>query len=186
MSTIPGRTGRALLVIDVQEGVFATVHDRDAVVTRIAGLVDRARAEGTPVVWIQQEDEGDLRHGSDGWRIAAPLAPADGEAVVAKTYGDAFDATSLESVLADLDASEVVVCGGQTDACVRSTLHGAFVRGYDVTLVGDAHTTEDLREWDASVPGPAEVIAHTNLSWRYEDGAGRVARVVDAEEVVLS
>jgi len=37
----------------------------------------------------------------------------------------------------------LVVAGAQTDACIRSTLHGALVGGYDATLVSDAHTTED-------------------------------------------
>jgi Isochorismatase family len=64
-------------------------------------------------------------------------------------------------VLADLAVGSLVVVGAQTDECVRSTLHGALVRGYDATLVGDAHTTEDLSPWGA--PPLELVIAHTNL-----------------------
>jgi hypothetical protein len=75
----------------------------------------------------------------------------------------------------------VVVTGTQTDECIRATLHGAFVRGYDTTLVSDAHTTEDLTEWGA--PPPEKVVAHTNLYWQYQAGPGREAEVVAAADL---
>jgi hypothetical protein len=74
-----------------------------------------------------------------------------------------------------------VVTGAQTDACVRATIHGAFARGYDVTLVGDAHTTEDLTAYGA--PPPDLVIAHTNLYWGFQSGPGKTARVVETTDV---
>ena len=52
-----------------------------------------------------------------------------------------FPVEELVRRLAERGVGRLVVTGAQTDACVRSTLHGAFVRGYDVTLVADAHTT---------------------------------------------
>ena len=77
-------------------------------------------------------------------------------------------------------ASEFVI-GAETDACIRSTIHGAFTRGYDVTLVGDAHTTGDLSEWGA--PRPEAVIANVNLYWQYQSAPGRTARVTSADDV---
>ena len=65
-----------------------------------------------------------------------------------------------------------MVTGAQTDACIRSTLHGAIIRGYDATLVADAHTTEDLRR---TARRPGLVIAHTNLYWQYHEAPGRTA-----------
>lgn len=78
----------------------------------------------------------------------------------------------------------LVVTGAQSDACVRSTIHGGFARGYNVTLVSDAHTTEDLREWGA--PPPEQVVSHTNLYWSFESGPGRVAQVLEAADVDFS
>jgi hypothetical protein len=75
----------------------------------------------------------------------------------------------------------LLVVGAQTDACVRSTLHGAFVRGYDTFLVSDAHTTEDLTRWGA--PPPAQVIAHTNLYWGEQSAPGRTAATVPTDDV---
>lgn len=180
MTTLQDRPNTALLVIDVQNGVVAGAHERDAVVANVASLVDRARQERTPVVWVQHNDDG-LERGSEDWRIVPELSPSDAEPLVEKTYGDAFEDTDLEQVLAGLGVGRLVVAGAQTDACIRSTLHGAFARGYDATLVGDAHTTEDQSEWGA--PTPDKVIAHTNLYWKYQDAPGRTAGTVETKDV---
>lgn len=180
MTTLEDRPNTALLVVDVQDGVVDGSHERDAVVANIAGLVERARAEDVPVVWVQHASD-ELVEGTDPWQIVGELAPAGAEPIVHKRYGDAFEDTSLESVLSDLAVGRLIVVGAQTDACVRSTLHGALTRGYDTTLVGDAHTTEDLTEWGA--PPPGQVIAHTNLYWRYQSAPGRTAGTVETSEV---
>jgi nicotinamidase-related amidase len=180
MATLPNRPNTALIVIDVQNGVVAGAHERDAVVANIAGLVDRAREESVPVVWVQHNDAG-LRRETDDWRIVPELVPADEEPLVEKTYGDSFEDTSLESVLSDLAVGRLVVVGAQTDMCIRSTLHGALVRGYDATLVSDAHTTEDLTEWGA--PPPCDVIAHTNMYWSGQRAPGRTAGTVETNQV---
>lgn len=143
-------------------------------------LVDSAREDGIPVVWVQDSlTEGSV--GTDGWQIVPELSVPDGEPVVRKDHGDAFEATELERVLADREVGRLVVTGAQTDACIRATLHGAFVRGYDVTLVSDAHTTEDLTAHGA--PAPAQVIDHTNLYWQFQSGPGRTADVMAAADV---
>ncbi len=180
MTTLEGRPNTALLVVDVQSGVVEAAHARDAVVAKVGSLVERARREGVPVVWVQHDDE-QLAKGSDRWQIVAELKPADEEPVVEKNYGDSFEETALESVLSDLGVGRLVVVGAQTDACIRSTLHGALVRGYDTTLVSDAHTTEDQTSWGA--PPPAQVIAHTNLYWTYETAPGRAAGTVETKDV---
>lgn len=182
MSTLEGRDGQALLIIDAQNGVFDSNVDRDGVLARIAALVDRARASDTPVVWVRHSND-ELPVESEQWQIVDELRPADSEPIVEKRYGDAFEDTDLEDVLSGLDTSELVVTGGQTDACVRSTIHGGFTRGYDVTLVGDAHSTEDLRQWDPALPSPESVIAHLNAAWSFQQAPGRTAKVVDADEV---
>jgi len=180
VSTLQNRPNTALLVIDVQNGVVEGAHQRDAVVANVASLVEKARRERVPVVWVQHSDKG-LARGSDKWRIVPELSPGEAEALVEKNYGDAFEETTLESVLSGLGVGRLVVVGAQTDMCVRSTLHGAFVRGYDATLVKDAHTTEDLTAWGA--PPPDQVIAHTNLYWADQRAPGRTAGTVETREV---
>ena len=180
MTTLENRPKTALLVVDVQHGVVKEAHQRDAVVANIAGLVAKARRERIPVVWVQHSDDH-LVKGSDGWRIAPELTPAETEPLVEKSYGDAFEGTALESVLSDLDVGRLIVVGAETDACIRSTIHGAFARGYDTTLVSDAHTTNDQTQWGA--PPPEQVIAHTNLYWTYQSAPHRTAGTVGTGDV---
>jgi nicotinamidase-related amidase len=180
MSTLENRPNTALLVVDVQNGVVAEAYERDAVVRNVGSLVEKARRERVPVVWVQQSDE-QLERGTDKWRIVPELTPGDAEPLVEKNYGDSFEDTTLETVLSGLGVGRLVVVGAQTDACIRSTLHGAFVRGYDATLVSDAHTTEDQSSWGA--PPPDQVIAHTNLYWTYQTAPGRTAGTVATQAV---
>jgi len=180
MTTLEGRPNTALLVIDVQNGVVAGNHERDAVVANVGSLVEKARQEQVPVVWVQHSD-GDMTQGSDAWRIVPELAPDDAEPLVQKIYGDSFEDTDLETVLSGLGVGRLVVVGAQTDACIRSTLHGALARGYDAILVKDAHTTEDQTAWGA--PPPDQVIAHTNLYWTYQTAPGRTAGTVETKDV---
>jgi nicotinamidase-related amidase len=180
MSTFTDRPGTALVVIDVQNGVVGEAHDRDAVVANVATLVDKARGGGVPVIWVQHSSDN-LAQGSEEWHYVPELPQGVGEPVVHKRYGDSFEETDLEDILAAAGVGHLVVAGAQTDECIRSTIHGAFTRGYDVTLVGDAHTTEDLTAYGA--PPPAQVIAHTNLYWTYHDAPGRTAAVLEADDV---
>ena len=180
MSTLENRPNTALLVIDVQNGVVGAAHERDAVVGNVGSLVEKARRERIPVVWVQHSDE-QLARGSDEWRIVPELTPGAAEPLVEKNFGDSFEDSNLETVLSGLGVGRLVVVGAQTDACVRSTLHGAFVRGYDATLVSDAHTTEDQSAWGA--PPPDKVIAHTNLYWTHQTAPGRTAGTVKTRDV---
>lgn len=180
MSTLGNRPKTALVVVDAQVGVLQGAHERDAVVANIRSLIEKARREAIPVVWVQHSDE-QLARGSSSWRIVPELIPGDAEPLVEKIYGDAFEDTKLETVMSELGVGRLFVVGAQTDACIRATLHGAFVRGYDVTLVGDAHTTEDQTVWGA--PAPAQVIAHTNLYWNYQSAPRRTAGTVKCKDV---
>ncbi len=179
MTTLKNRPRTALLVVDVQNGVVEGAHERDAVVANIASLVEKARREQVPVIWVQHSD-AQLEKGSEKWRIVPELFPGEAEPRVDKSYGDSFEDTTLETVLSGLQVGRLVVVGAQTDACIRSTIHGALVRGYDTTLVKDAHTTEDQSAWGA--PPPGLVIAHTNLYWTFQTAPGRKGGAVETKD----
>ena len=129
------------------------------------------------VIWVRHSS-GELRPDSPQWQIVDALTPATDEAIIERTHGSTFEDTDFEDVLAAKDIGHLVVTGAQSDACIRSTVHGGFARGYDITLVSDAHTTEDLSDWGA--PSPDKVVSHTNLYWSFESGPGRSARVQES------
>jgi nicotinamidase-related amidase len=180
VSTLSNRPNTALLVIDVQVGVMNEAYERDLVIANIVELVDAARAADVKIIWVQHNSD-DLPRDSDTWRYVPELVLGPGEPVVQKEFGDSFEGTDLEALLAARGIGRLIVAGAQTDECIRSTLHGAITRGYDATLVADAHTTEDLTAFGA--PPPDKVIAHTNLYWKFHRAPGRSAGTVNTADV---
>lgn len=180
MTSLRDRANTALVVVDVQNSVVANAYNRDEVIANISTLIDKARAEQVPVIWVQHSDD-ELAENSDGWQYVPELQRRDSEPLVHKKYGDSFEDTTFESELAQRGVGRLIVTGAQTDACIRATLHGAFVRGYDTLLVGDAHTTEDFSEY--GLPPADKVIAHTNMYWTWQAAPGRTASVVGTADV---
>ena len=180
MTSLRDRPNTALVVVDVQNDVVANAYQRDEVIVNISTLIDKARAELVPVIWVQHSSD-ELGENSDGWQYVPELQRRDSEPIVHKKYGDSFEDTTLESELAERGVGRLIVTGAQTDACIRETLHGAFVRGYDTTLVSDAHTTEDFSDY--GLPPADKVIAHTNMYWTWQAGPGRTASVVETADV---
>jgi len=180
MTTLTDRPNTALLVVDVQNGVMRASIESAAVVANIGALVEKARAAGVEVVWVQHTSE-ELPRDSETWQYVPELVRREQEPLVHKNYGDSFEDTTLEAELAARGIGKLLVAGALTDACIRATLHGAITRGYDATLVSDAHTTEDLSAYGA--PPPAQVIAHTNLYWQFHTAPGRTAGTVATADV---
>ena len=176
MSSIPGRSTTALLVIDVQMGVVEGAYRRDAVVANIARLVQDARRHRIPVIWVQHSDE-ELVRGSADWALVPELVPDAGEPLVHKHFRSSFEGTTLEDELAARDVAHVLVCGAQTEFCVRNTVHAAYERGYDVTLVEDAHTTTDAM-WDERVLPARDVIDAQNRVCRNYELPGRTCNII--------
>lgn len=174
------RPNSALLVIDVQNDVVAAAHQRDSVVSNIATLVETARLESVPVIWVQHDDD-DLPAETDGWQIVDELKPAAAEPIVRKNYRDSFEGTDLATQLEQLDVGRLVITGAQTDYCVRWTLHGALSRGYDTVLVGDGHTTDALAP--DGLPSGDHVVRHTNQVWASQDHPEATATVVNSADV---
>ncbi len=181
MTSLADRPNTALVVIDMQRDVVGHAHDVDRVVANINALVDKARSERVPVIWVQHADD-DLAEGSEGWQYVPELERHEDEPLVHKRYSDSFEDTDLEALLSERKVGRLVVTGAQTDACIRWTLHGALVRGYDATLVEDAHTTEDMREWGAPL-SPDQAIAYTNMYWKWSNAPGRRGGTVPTADV---
>lgn len=159
---------------------MAAAHQR---IAAIATLVSSARAQGVPVVRVQHSEDG-LVQGTAGWEHVPELVRAGSEPLVHKNYGDSFVGTELEQVLAAAGVGRLIVAGAETDACICSTIHGVFTRGYDVNLVSDAHTAGDIPEWGAL---PLEMaIADVNPYRQLQSTPGRTAVVVALTEVRFS
>lgn len=181
MSTFSERGSKALLVIDVQTDVVADAWRRDEVIANINSLVAKARNAKTPIIWIQHSDD-EMEIGTDGWQIASELQPLANEPNIRKRYRSSFEQTALDTTLAQLGVGHLYICGAQTDNCVRHTSHAALERGYDVTLVEDAHTTSD-GPWDSGTLLASVIINEQNRSFLNYELPGRSASLVATGEV---
>lgn len=179
MATVREGSKGALVVVDVQVGVVDSAWEADRVVGNVARVVDRARAAGVPVVWVQHRDE-ELVPDQPAWQLVSQLVPAEGEPRVHKDYNSSFERTSLEGELDRLGVSHLVLAGAATNWCIRATAYAALERGYDLTLVEDAHTT--------SGDGAAAVVDDLNtvMSWvSYADVANTTATADGLDFTVL-
>ena len=183
MTTLVGRDKTALLVIDVQNNVVEGAYNLESVLKNINLAVDSARAAGVPVVWVQHSDE-EMPIDTDGWQIVPELSPAVGEAKVRKIYRSSFEATNLEEVLAGMNVGHVVITGMQTNNCVRHTTHSAQERGYDVTILGDAHTTTGY-EWNGHKVDAEAVVNEFNDNFYPTQLPGRFIRSIPTAELVF-
>jgi nicotinamidase-related amidase len=181
MSNFTDRTKSALLVIDVQVGVVGDAFERDAKIANIDKAIDKARAESIPVIWVQHSDEGLVVESAD-WEIVSELSPLPSEPKVRKIYRSSFEDTNLEALLAGLGVSHLFVCGAETNNCVRHTSHTALEKGYDVTLISDAHTTTGF-EWDGYIVDAARVIDEQNINFMDYSLPGRSAKAVPVTEL---
>ena len=182
MATVRAGDQPALLVVDVQVGVMDDAWDAPRVIQNVARTVERAREHGVPVLWIQHADQ-DLAYGSPAWQWAPELAPADGEARIHKQFNSAFEQTTLDEELARLGATHVVLAGAATNWCIRATAYGALDRGYDLTLIEDAHTTGALEFDDGTRIEAADVVRELNVAMTWLSYPGRKNRTATAEEV---
>ncbi|WP_408009697.1 cysteine hydrolase family protein [Pseudalkalibacillus sp. A8] len=150
-----------LLVIDVQQAVMESAYEKETIINRISTLIRKARLNGVPVIYVQHEDSsGPMKRGEAGWQLDALLErPHETDQAIYKTKPNSFANTNLKSVLEELGADHLYICGAQTDYCVDSTCRGAFDAGYDVTLIKDAHTTMDNNHFTAE-----QIIAHTHTT----------------------
>ncbi len=181
MTTFTDRPNTALLVIDVQNEVVENAFNRDAVVANIKTAVERARGAGVAVVWVQHSDAG-LMLESEGWQIVPELEPLPTEPIVRKNYKSSFIETNLDSVLEHLGVSKLIICGAESNHCVRHTSHSAFERGYDVTLISDAHTSNSY-EWAGHKISAEQVIDEQNDNLTNYEMPGRLATVQPLAEI---
>jgi nicotinamidase-related amidase len=182
MATVrAGNTG-VLLVVDVQVGVMGETWDAARIIKKVSRAVERARAQGVPVLWVQHASE-ELAHGSEQWQWVPELTLAEGEPLIHKQFNSSFEQTTLEAALAKLSATHIVLAGASTNWCIRATAYAALERGYDLTLVNDAHTTGTMALEDGTRIEAAHVVQELNIAMTWLSYPGRTNGTAAAETV---
>jgi nicotinamidase-related amidase len=182
MATVREGSKAVLVVVDVQVGVMNEAWDAERVIQNIARTVERARSEEVPVLWVQHSSD-ELPMGSAQWQWVPELAPADGEALIHKRFNSSFEETSLESELTRVRATHIVLAGAATNWCIRATAYAALDRGYDLTLVKDAHTTGSMQLEDGATIEAASVVKELNIAMTWLEYPGRKSGAATASDV---
>jgi nicotinamidase-related amidase len=183
MATIREGHRPALIVVDVQVGVVDGAWEAPRVVANVARAVERARTAGVPVIWVQHADEDELPKGSPQWQWVPELTPLPGEPLIGKQFNSAFEQTTLERELEGLGATQLLLAGAATNWCIRATAYGALERGYDLTLISDAHTTATMRFDDGTTVEAADIVKELNLAMTWLAYPGRKNSAVLVEDV---
>lgn len=157
---------KALLVIDVQEGIFrlpSPLHDADNFLVRIESLVRKARVAGINIIYFQHcgAQGTPIERGAANWQIHHSITPQHGEQVIEKTTANVFHQTNLDAYLRENGIQELCICGFSTPMCIDATIKVASDRGYQCTLVADAHTTTASPTLSAE-----QIINHHNFFLR--------------------
>lgn len=182
MATVREGNKGVLMVVDVQVGVVNEAWDAPRIVMNVARAVERARVQDVPVIWVQHSDEN-LTYGSPEWQWAPELVPAVGEPLIHKHFNSSFEQTTLEQELARLGATHIALAGAATNWCIRATAYGALERGYDLTLVKDAHTTGTMVLDDGARIEASSVVQELNIAMTWVSYPGRTNGTAKAEEV---
>jgi nicotinamidase-related amidase len=188
-----GSTG--LLVIDVQNAMVDICHRRAEVLGNIAALLERARREGLPVVYVQHDhdDYEQMMPGHVGWQIHDDVAPRPGEPVLHKNGADAFENEALDKEFRSRGVDRVVVTGMATDHCVDAAIHSGLSLGYEITVASDAHTTarddDVLIEMGLEGRGGKEagaIMAEHNRAWAELARSGRPVAVTPTRDIAFA
>ena len=182
MATVREGNKAVLMVVDVQVGVVREAWEAPRVVANVARAVERARAAGVPVVWVQHSSD-ELAHGSPAWQWVPELVPAPGEPLIHKRFNSSFEDTPLEAELASLGATHIALAGAATNWCIRATAYAALERGYDLTLIKDAHTTGTMALDDGTTIEAANVVRELNIAMTWLSYPGRTNGTAKAEEI---
>lgn len=182
MATIRKGNKSALMVVDVQVGVIKNAWEPERIVRNICIAVDKARSLGVPVIWVQHSDE-ELKYQSPEWELVPELSPLAGETRIFKHFNSSFEETQLEKILLGMGVSHILLAGAATNWCIRATAYGALDRGYDVTLIKDAHSTEDMEFEDGVVVKAEHIIRDLNVAMKWLNYPLRVNRAVAAEDL---
>jgi len=182
MTTIQEGKKTVLLVVDVQVGVMQNAWNAPRIIKNIGTAVEKARANNVPVIWVQQSDN-ELVLDSPDWQLVPELTPAQDETRIDKQFNSTFEQTSLDAILSQLGARHIFLAGAATNWCIRATAYAALDRGYDLTLIKDAHTTETIEFEDGTKIEASAVILELNIAMQWLSYPGRKNSTIATEEI---
>jgi nicotinamidase-related amidase len=183
MATVRSGDTTALLVIDVQNGVVKNAYNRNEIIANIANVIHKARVTNTPIIFVQHIDDSELPENSIQWRVVDEIEMSNHDYRIMKRYNSAFENTDLDMILEKLGITKLIITGAATNWCIRATTFSALTKGYDITLISDGHTTENMEISEDKIIYANDIITEFNIGIHYVEYPGLVTRVVSTSEL---
>lgn len=166
----------ALIIIDMQNFFGAMM---DAPLPNIKRLHARFAQHSWPIILTQhghtpaeleppiknqlvrkmQSEGGVLMINIPDWELIPEIWKLAGSApVVAKNTYDAFERTTLPSLLEEQGVDRVVICGVMTEVCCETTARSAFVKDYESWIISDACGTDSQHEHERALESARRLL----------------------------
>ena len=147
----------ALLVIDVQEGLFNKknkVFNEDLLLQNINNLIEKSRENGIPIIFIRHTNKSFLLENSVDWQLHPSLRVKSDDLCLNKEHSSIFKEKSIKKELANLGIKTLIITGLVTNGCIKAACLDGLSFGYQVILARDGHSTftgnpqELIEEWN--------------------------------------
>lgn len=146
---------QALIIIDAQQELVESVFQKEQILENINAVIHKAVEADAKVIFIRDTDVGGGE--GAGFQIHAEISIPETANIFDKTATNAFYKTPLLAHLDEANIEHIVIMGCKTEHCVDTAVRTATVNGFDVTLVGDGHSTTNSNAASAET-----IIKHHN------------------------
>lgn len=152
---------QALIVIDAQQELMEgnqeeqAVYRKDELVETINKVINKAIEENAQIIFVRDQDVAGGE--GAGFQVHKKIHVPTSAVFFDKLATNAFCNTGLLDYLKVHDVKHLVMMGCKTEHCVDTAVRTATVQGFDVTVVGDGHSTNGSK-----VLEPGAIIAHHN------------------------
>lgn len=165
---------KALIVLDVQEGLFKDeLCNKVKVVQTINAVIAACRSKQIPIIFVQHEDE-DFKEGEPDFQIHPKIDMQKTDRFFRKHKWDAFFETGLDAYLKENAINRLYIVGAQTEYYMDTTIRCGFSLGYQFYIFKNGHTT-----FDGIIPAEQIVSHHENI-WN-----GRFAELIDPGQITV-
>lgn len=175
---------QALLIIDAQQALIdgnqgeRPVFNKDQLIRHINLVIEKAREADVPVVCVRDLDVAEGKGG--GFQVHPEINVPQEAVIFDKTATNSFHGTGLLKHLRSQEIEHVVIMGCATEYCIDTAVRTATISGFDVTLVGDGHSTTASDSLSAE-----QIINHHNRTLHGHYNVEHFSVVRNAEEDVF-
>jgi nicotinamidase-related amidase len=172
---------QALLVIDAQQELIegneneSSVFNKEQLLNNINFIIEKAKESDALITFVRDKDVGGGE--GEGFQVHQKINVPPTSMIFDKKATNSFYGTGLLDYLKDHEIEHLVIMGCQTEYCIDSAVRTATLNGFDVTLVGDGHSTKD-----STVLTAEQIINHHNRTLHGHDNVDNFVIVRKTED----